>query len=294
MNKPHNMQRLLYMHQMLFEMARGTFTFRIPLSEYDDELESLVVLINMVAEELKDYIIYEKKDALNNRIPIFMILDVNLTIVNSSPALADVLDIQSSLIGKPINDLLVSESFTSIQQFQSAVQNLKQDWAERSLQFTTDTGLVREIQCTLATLNGENIMLSFESLKCQSSFTSTEHSSDTFQRHSVLRRSDARLIKKVYDYILANLDEPLPTLRQLAHMFATNEFKLKDGFRHMLKTSIYQFYTDERLKRAKLMIEQTETSLKNIAHLCGYNSYPNFSKAYKKKFGVTPRDTERS
>ena len=50
MNRPHNQERIVTMHQMLFEMARGNFNSRIPLSLFDDELETLVVLINMVAE----------------------------------------------------------------------------------------------------------------------------------------------------------------------------------------------------------------------------------------------------
>lgn len=47
MDKKHNQERIVALHQMLFEMARGNFSNRIPLSSYDDELETLVVLVNM-------------------------------------------------------------------------------------------------------------------------------------------------------------------------------------------------------------------------------------------------------
>ena len=56
MDSVHDQERIVTMHQMLFEMARGNFNSRIPLSSYDDELETLVVLINMVAEEMKESI----------------------------------------------------------------------------------------------------------------------------------------------------------------------------------------------------------------------------------------------
>ena len=56
MKKAYNEERIVTMHQMLFEMARGNFNSRIPLSSNDDELETLVVLINMVAEEMKESI----------------------------------------------------------------------------------------------------------------------------------------------------------------------------------------------------------------------------------------------
>lgn len=108
------------------------------------------------------------------------------------------------------------------------------------------------------------------------------------------RRSDVRLVQKVYDYILGHLDEPLPTVKELSRMFGTNEFKLKEGFRHFLHTSIYQFYTDERLKRAYFMIEQSDIPLKSIAQQNGFNSYPNFSKSFKKRFGFSPKDLPRT
>jgi hypothetical protein len=38
---------------MLFEMAAGNFNFRIEKTGSDDELEGLIVLVNMVAEELR-------------------------------------------------------------------------------------------------------------------------------------------------------------------------------------------------------------------------------------------------
>jgi hypothetical protein len=53
MEKEHNLKRIESIYQMLFEMAAGNFNFRIEPSGTDDELERLIVLINMVAEELR-------------------------------------------------------------------------------------------------------------------------------------------------------------------------------------------------------------------------------------------------
>ncbi|HLF51246.1 hypothetical protein [Flavobacterium sp.] len=52
------------------------------------------------------------------------------------------------------------------------------------------------------------------------------------------RKSEAVIIQKVYEYILNHLEEPLPTAKELSQMFGTNDFKLKDGFRHFFNTSI--------------------------------------------------------
>ena len=53
MQQEINQQRIQSMYKMLLEMGSGNFTNRIERTEQDDELEALVVLVNMVAEEMK-------------------------------------------------------------------------------------------------------------------------------------------------------------------------------------------------------------------------------------------------
>lgn len=103
----------------------------------------------------------------------------------------------------------------------------------------------------------------------------------------------AALIQKVQEYILSHLEENLPSSKELAQMFGTNEFTLKESFRNLSNTSIYQFYNDERLKKAYLLIEQTAIPLSKIATLSGFNNYTNFFKAFKKKYDVSPGDIKR-
>ena len=106
-------------------------------------------------------------------------------------------------------------------------------------------------------------------------------------------QSNAVLLQNVYEYILNHLDEPLPTTKELSKMFGTNEFKLKDSFRHFFKTSIYKFYTEERLKKAHHLILSTNITLKEISYICGYGDYVIFYKAFKKRFNYAPSDLTR-
>ena len=122
----------------------------------------------------------------------------------------------------------------------------------------------------------------------QETYETKEHKQHNF------RKADARLMQQVYDYVLANLAEPLPSIKEIARLFGTNDFKLKDGFRYFFHTSVYKFYTEQRLKRAYLMIEQTDIPLKNISFMNGFNSYPNFSKSFKKQFGLSPKEIGRN
>ncbi len=49
-----------------------------------------------------------------------------------------------------------------------------------------------------------------------------------------------------------------------------------------------QFYLDLRLDRARGLVTQTELSLVEIAGSCGFTRSETFSRAYKKRFGITP------
>ena len=107
------------------------------------------------------------------------------------------------------------------------------------------------------------------------------------------KQHELDLIHEVFEYILTHLEEPLPSTKELSKMFGTNEFTLKQNFRKLLKTSIYQFYNEERLKRAHHLIQQTTISIKTIALMSGFNDYTNFYKSFKKRFGYPPSNLSR-
>jgi transcriptional regulator GlxA family with amidase domain len=107
------------------------------------------------------------------------------------------------------------------------------------------------------------------------------------------KQSDTELIQKVLDYIKNHLEEPLPSTKEFSKMFGTNEFTLKDSFRNVVQTSIYQFYNEERLKKAHFLIKETIIPLKEIALICGFNDYPNFYKAFKKRYNYPPSEVKR-
>src|SRR5699024_516567 len=65
---------------------------------------------------------------------------------------------------------------------------------------------------------------------------------------SVLQlRSDIEKIRKVHQYILDHLHEPLPSLGTLARRFLVNEYKLKKGFKALYHTTIFKFHLAKRL-----------------------------------------------
>lgn len=296
MEKPHNQKRIVTMHQMLFEMARGNFNSRIPLSPYDDELETLVVLINMVAEEMKESVFHGGYVNTHSTPPFIaqttFVLDSSFFIKSFTPEVTCFLGYsESELIDLPLACIITPTSLELLQELLEASISFP---ATIALDFTPKEHLPFSVSCSIGKLiNRPEIILNLVTPVRQDSYPILVYENEN-EKQIKTRKADALLIQKLYDYILAHLEEPLPSVKLLSGEFGTNEHKLKDGFRHFFKTSIYQFYNDERLKRAYFMIEHTMIPLKNISVMNGFNNYPNFSKSFKRRFGFSPFEMKRN
>lgn len=298
MDKPHNQERIVTIHQMLFEMARGNFNSRIPLTSYGDELETIAVLINMVAEEMKESVFYS--GFINTRSrnsPQFstqnaILLDDHYLIKSYTPEILPILGyLESEFMDMTLATILSTSSMERVHKLVDVGVSLQ---TIIQLEFINKEHSIIATSCSVRRLNNRiEIMLQLIPAVNHDSYYPILKKSET-NKPLKTTKVDAFLIQKLYDYIIANLEEPLPSLQILARKFSTNEHKLKAGFRHFFKTSIYQFYNDERLKRAYFMIEHTGIPLKNISVMNGFNNYPNFSKSFKKRFGFSPYELKRN
>lgn len=294
--------RLVDIHTMLFEMARGRFNVQIPITHQDDELDTLAVLLNMVAEEMRESVFHtgfiHPKQGTHHFSLLTLVLTPSMVISSHNDLCLELLGYDATtLVGSSLASYLVDDALLQ-HTFSVAVEGcpVEKD-IHLPLTFIHRDGLQVPLQCHFSYLkaSGHYVLNSIITRTYASdmvhdvSVATTEN--EQLYRH---RRSDTLLIQQLYDYILNHLYEPLPSLKNLARQFGTNEFKIKDGFRHFFGTSIYQFYNEQRLRRAKLMIQQSELPMKQIAFENGFSNYPNFSKAFKKFFGHSPNETPRN
>lgn len=117
---------------------------------------------------------------------------------------------------------------------------------------------------------------------------------DAYHRH---HSSDNKILKTEYDkerilfareYLLEHIENP-PSLAELSRIAGINIFKLKNGFKEMFGNTVFGYLADKRLEISVLEIAKKEKSISEIALLVGYSSVQHFSKAFKKKYGVTPK-----
>jgi AraC family transcriptional activator of pyochelin receptor len=90
------------------------------------------------------------------------------------------------------------------------------------------------------------------------------------------------------EYLISHLDMP-PSLSDLARVAGINEYKLKRGFKETFGNTVFGYLSDTRLELAKTDLQEKKKSASEIAFELGYSSVQHFSNAFKKKFGVSPR-----
>lgn len=98
---------------------------------------------------------------------------------------------------------------------------------------------------------------------------------------------DHKALQKAKEILLNNLNTP-PSLKELAHLCALNEFKLKKGFKALFKTTVYGLLQKYRLEQARHLLEQNDINVQEAALLVGYKSLSHFSKAFKDHYGIFP------
>lgn len=97
------------------------------------------------------------------------------------------------------------------------------------------------------------------------------------------------LVKTAKEFLLRDITSPPPP-EQLAHLLGTNEKKLNDAFRLVTAKSVFAWVREARMRRARYLLEQTETLVRKIGEHLGYPNPANFSTAFRERYGVSPRD----
>ncbi|AQW94706.1 AraC family transcriptional regulator [Elizabethkingia anophelis] len=104
-----------------------------------------------------------------------------------------------------------------------------------------------------------------------------------------------RYIQKMFDikkYLLNTLYEE-HSLASIAKSFGININILKIGFKEVFNTTVFKFIYDEKMKLAKNILENEDTSINEIAYMLGYNKPQYFSVAFKKKYKLLPSKIRR-
>ncbi len=99
---------------------------------------------------------------------------------------------------------------------------------------------------------------------------------------------DVEKIKEAKHILVNNLNEP-PSILDLSRQVGINENKLKYGFKELFNHTIYGYLFDFKMNRASSLLLDSNKTILDIAFECGYGDASHFTKAFKRKHGVSPR-----
>jgi len=102
------------------------------------------------------------------------------------------------------------------------------------------------------------------------------------------RHFEHRLYQQLTEYIEEHMDEDL-SLENLAKKFFVSKYHIAHVFKDNIGMSIHQYITKKRLNLCKDAISG-KMSITDAYQMFGFGDYSSFYRAFKKEFGVSPKD----
>ncbi|MDD7887764.1 AraC family transcriptional regulator [Flavivirga sp. 57AJ16] len=98
-------------------------------------------------------------------------------------------------------------------------------------------------------------------------------------------------IKKLYklkQFLKNNLDKNY-TINELVKQVGLNENVLRSEFKRVFESTISKYFVEEKMIRAKYLLESTELPIYEIAECVGYKNATHFTAAFKRFYNETPK-----
>ncbi|MEE6126440.1 AraC family transcriptional regulator [Chryseobacterium arthrosphaerae] len=77
---------------------------------------------------------------------------------------------------------------------------------------------------------------------------------------------------------------------EIGRRLGMNGNSIRKAFKAQYQTTIAHYISELRMMKAKKMITDRDIMIKEIAIECGYEYVQNFTRAFKKKFGISPEN----
>ena len=109
------------------------------------------------------------------------------------------------------------------------------------------------------------------------------------EKHTKISDKENNLQNFLKIYISHNF-ERLDSIDEVADYFGYNKIYLSQFFKEKYGVTIKQYIMNLRLEKAKDLLLATTLQINEIAKVCGYEDEKYFSRIFRKRYGVSPRD----
>lgn len=107
------------------------------------------------------------------------------------------------------------------------------------------------------------------------------------KKSSRLKRSDIDRLHHAGELLSKNFPAP-PNTMELARMIGVSRSKLYNDFNRFYGVSPMEYVRFKRLEKARILVQDQDLSMTQIAYTLGYSSSSHFAKAFKEYFGTPP------
>ena len=97
------------------------------------------------------------------------------------------------------------------------------------------------------------------------------------------------LVVKAAQYMRKHLEEEI-NLADIVNEVSVNKNKLNEAFLNEVGMTCMAYLEHMRMQYAKLLLNETDFSIKEICERIGYYDVNYFSKVFKKNFGMSPTE----
>jgi AraC-like DNA-binding protein len=104
------------------------------------------------------------------------------------------------------------------------------------------------------------------------------------------KEKDLEALKDVMRILSDQQLNKFPSIETLSRKATMSSTKLKTRFKQVYGMKLYEFYNHHRLEQAKEMLKTGRYSVKQVGINIGFSNLSNFAKAFKKEFGLLPKE----
>ncbi len=104
----------------------------------------------------------------------------------------------------------------------------------------------------------------------------------------IINDEQIKKIKLAKEIIIERYEEP-PTLIKLSEEVQLSLKKLKQGFKEVYGKPVFQYLLEYKMNLAKKLLSGGKYNVNEVSIKLGYSTASHFIAAFKKKFGITPR-----
>ena len=107
------------------------------------------------------------------------------------------------------------------------------------------------------------------------------------------KEKDIEALMDIERILTDNQLNKFPSINRLSRMAMMSSTKLKAKFKQLYGMKLYEFYNRHRLEQAKELLKTGNFSVKQVGITIGFSNLSNFAKAFKKEFGILPKEMIR-